>query len=202
MVSRARKALWEPGVLLVLIIGVFLTLTAAGCSRSSGDGQRAVTQQGTMVGETITGERTAAQRTSGDEQEKTTHDRQEIIRKQERRGGQKAAQAGGSSSDERDGEQSITVRVTGTEGLSFAGRIGGTRDLKRVEGSVPGEYSLPVRAGSEAATVSIRKQQRGAGTLGVEIVRGDRVLASKKSSNSLGLVNVVWSSRKPDVETR
>lgn len=180
-----RKALPRADVLFVAIIGISLAMIAVGCYEGSEDeGQTAVTKKGAAVGEPTAGERGAEQRTGRGEQE--------VARKQ--RQSERETPREGRPSDGRNGEQAIVVRVTGTEGLSFVGRIASAQELKRIEGSVPEEYNLQTEPG--AVAVSIRKQRRGAGTLGVEVIRGGRVVASKKTSNPMGMVNLVWSSSR------
>ena len=83
------------------------------------------------------------------------------------------------------------MRITGTEGLSFAGRVGTAQDRRRVQGSVPEEYEIPFEGA--AVTAAIRKREPGSGTLGVEVVRDGRVVASRETSTSTGVVNVVWT---------
>lgn len=100
----------------------------------------------------------------------------------------------GQQQDRQGQQQTVTVRVTGTEGVSFSGRVGSSRGVRRVEGSVPQEYDVPF--GGAAATVTLRKQQPGEGTLGAEIVRDGQVIASRESSSTTGVVNVVWTSRQ------
>jgi len=85
------------------------------------------------------------------------------------------------------------VRVTGTEGISFSGRVGSSREMRRVEGSVPEEYELPSR--DAVANAALRKQEPGGGTLGVEVVLDGEVVASKETSTAPGVLNLVWTSR-------
>lgn len=83
------------------------------------------------------------------------------------------------------------MRITGTEGLSFSGRVGSAQELKRVQGSVPKEYELLFRGA--AITAAIRKQEPGQGTLGVEVIRDGEVVTSKETSTAPGVLNVVWT---------
>lgn len=87
--------------------------------------------------------------------------------------------------------QPVTVRVTGTEGLSFTGMVGSSQGLEQVEGNVPNKYE--VSFGGTAVTAAIRKRERGQGALKVEILRDGRVVASEESSSATGVVNVVWA---------
>ena len=90
-------------------------------------------------------------------------------------------------------QQTITVRITGTEGLSFSGRVGNTQKLRRVEGSVPEKYEIPF--GGAVVTASVRKQEPGGGTLGVEVIRDGKVVAGQESSAKTRVVNVIWTPK-------
>ncbi|CAN5804184.1 hypothetical protein BH23ACT11_BH23ACT11_18560 [soil metagenome] len=91
-------------------------------------------------------------------------------------------------------QQTITVRITGTEGLAFTGRLGSTQGLRVVDGSVPKEYEIPF--GGAAVTVTLRKQESGEGTLGVEVVRGAEVLVDKETTSTTGVLNSFWTPRQ------
>jgi len=84
------------------------------------------------------------------------------------------------------------VSITGTQGLSFTGRVGSAQEMKRVEGSVPKKYEIPSEGA--AVTVTIRKDEPGEGTLGVEVVRDGQVFVSRETSSVPGVINVIWTS--------
>ncbi len=45
-------------------------------------------------------------------------------------------------------------------------------------------------------TAAVRKQEPQEGTLGVEVVRDGRVVATGESSTATGMVSVVWTPRQ------
>ena len=91
-------------------------------------------------------------------------------------------------------QQTITVRITGTEGIPFSGRISSAQDVQRVEGSVPKNYEIAFE--DAAVTAAIRKQEPKQGTLKAEVVRGGEVVASRESSSATGVLNVVWTPKR------
>lgn len=176
-----RKALWKPpGTLyFFLAFGVLMAMITIGCAQDGGSAQTTVTEEGLTAEETTPDEGSTAQRTQGSGQEETTQEEQ--------------------PSDQQGEQQTITVRITGTEGLSFVGRVGsyagseGTaQDLQRIQGSVPEEYEIPFKG---TVTASVRKQEPGEGTLGAEVVRNGRVVASEQTSTTTGVLNVGWTSQ-------
>lgn len=174
-----REALWKPlGVPYLLAFGVLIAVVTAGCAQNGGgedqpsDGQTAVTER--------------TQGSSGQEEETTQDQRQPQQRESTREGRP--------SSEQQSDQQTITVRITGTQGLTFAGRVGTAQDLRRVQGSVPEEYEIPFEGAAVAA--SVRKQEPQEGTLGVEVVRDGEVVASRESSTLTGVVNVIWTSQQ------
>lgn len=193
-----RKALWEPfGVPYLLALSVLVTVMAVGCGQNGdggdtqpSDAQTAVTEAGMTAEETTAGEESTTQKKQDGGQDEATRDQGQA---QQRQG----AREEGSSDRQQGEQQTIMVRVTGTEGLSFAGRVGTAQDRRRAQGRVPEEFEVPFEGA--AVTAVVRKQEPGGGTLGVEVVREGRVVASRETSTSTGVVNVVWTSREePD----
>ena len=80
--------------------------------------------------------------------------------------------------------------MTGTEGLSFSGRIGSAREMRRIEGSVPEEYELP--SGGAVVTAALRKREPGEGKLGVEVLLDGEEVAGRETSSAPGVLNLVW----------
>ena len=193
-----KKGLWKTsGAPYLFVFGVLMAMITAGCAQN-GDGggqpsggQTAVTEErGTTAEEATAGEESTAQRAQNSDQGDTT------VREQGRTQ-QRQSTREQQPSDQQGEQQLITVRITGTEGLSFAGRIGTAQDRRRVQGSVPEEFEVPFEGA--AVTAVVRKQEPGGGTLRVEVVRDGRVVASRETSTSTGVVNVVWTSREePD----
>ncbi len=141
-----------------------------------------MTAQGTTAGEGSTAPRTQ----NGDQGDTTTREQGQTQRREDAREER--------SPDQQDEQQTVTVRITGTEGLAFAGRVNTAQDRRRVQGSVPEEYEVPFEGA--AVTAAVRKREPGAGILGVEVVRDGRVVASRETSASTGVVNVVWTPQE------
>lgn len=185
-----KKALWKTsGAWHLLVFGVLMAVITVGCAQNDGggqppDGQTAVTEPSmTTAQETTAGEGSTAQRTRDVDQEDTTTQGQGQTQRQESAREERP-------SEQQGAQQTITVRITGTEGLSFAGRVSTAQDRRRVQGSVPEEYEVPFEGA--AVTAAVRKREPGSGTLGVEVVRDGQVVASRETSTSTGVVNVVW----------
>ncbi len=194
-----RQALWKLYMpYYLLAFGILLAVMAVGCAQSPGEGGGDQTSED---GTTVTQAGTTAQEetTVGEE---TTNDQESTSQRAYGGGqieitmqGQGQAQRRQDAREEAPAsQQTITVRIMGTEGLSFAGRIGSAQALRRVQGSVPEEYEIPFEG--VAVTAAIRKQEPGRGTLGVEVVRDGKVVASQETSAATGLVNVVWSPQQ------
>ncbi len=189
-----REALWKPlDVTRLLTLGALVAAMLVGCAQNGGgedqpsDEQTAVTaERGMTAQETTAEEESTTQRTQDSRQEEATQDQGQAQQRESAREER--------SSDQQDEQQTITVRITGTEGLSFAGRVGTAQDRRRVQGSVPEEYEVPFEGA--AVTAAVRKREPGAGTLGVEVVRDGRVVASRETSTSTGVVNVIWTPRQ------
>lgn len=196
-----REALWKPHVPYLLVFGILLAVMAVGCAQSPGEGggdqtsedRTTVTQADTTAQEeTTVGEETTTSVQESTSQRAHGGGQIEITMQgegQRRQGAREEAPA-----SQQGEQQTITVRITGTEGLSFAGRIGSTQALRRVQGNVPEEYEIPFEG--TVVTAAIRKQEPGRGTLGVEVVRDGEVVASQETSATTGLVNVVWSPQQ------
>jgi outer membrane biosynthesis protein TonB len=162
--------------------------TAAGgntAARSTQDIEDGVQEQSTK-------EQPSQQQRQQAEQQAEQQRQQAQQQQQQQAQQQKQQKQSQGQQDQQQGQrQTIVVRITGTEGLAFSGRVGSTQELKRVEGSVPKEYELPFRGG--AATAAVRKQEPGRGTLRVEVVRGGEVIASQETSSAPGILNIVWT---------
>jgi hypothetical protein len=65
--------------------------------------------------------------------------------------------------------------------------------MRRVKGSVPEEYELPF--GGAVVTAALRKQEPGEGTLGVEVLLDGEEVASRETSTTPGVLNLVWTSQ-------
>lgn len=210
--SEALRKSRVPGL---LAFGVLMAVMAFGCSQNGGVGGGDQTSESRTSADRTSGARTAAtggtttqettaQETTDQQQptDQTTTDQQgegaqQQNNAQQNQGGgqveitvpQQGQQQG--QQQQRGEQRTVTVRITGTEGLSFSGRVGSAQDLRRVQGTVPEEYEIPF--GGAAVTATLRKQQPGGGTLGAEVVRGGEVVASRETSTRTGVVNVVWT---------
>lgn len=194
---------------LVVCCSLFVVM-AFGCSQNtesqgggeetSGD-QTTATQAGTTLQETSVAGDTVVQSPQEETQEQTVQQQQGQQQRQQDQQQQQAQQQQNQqqdqqqrNQDQQQDKQTITVRITGTEGLAFSGRLGSAQDLRRIEGSVPKEYEIPF--GGAAVTATIRKQQPGPGTLGVEVVRDGEVVADKETSSTTGVLNTFWTPRQ------
>lgn len=189
-----KKGLWKTsGALYLLAFGVLMVEITFGCAQNDGGdqpsgGQTAVTEErGTIAEETTAGKGSTAHRTQEDDQgDIATREQGQTQRRESAREEQ--------PSNQQDEQQTVTVRITGTEELSFAGRVGTAQDRRRVQRNVPEEYEIAFEGA--AVTAAVRKREPGAGTLGVEVVRDGEVVTSRETSTSTGVVNVVWSSQR------
>lgn len=170
--------------ILLALLALGAMVVAFGCSQGGGDGQTPsapedtnVVERGTTVEDTVYGNQiTTVEQTNASAGE-------DDIREEP-------------SPDAQQNGQTVTVRVAGTEGLSFEGKVGGVQELKQVQGTTPEEYELPVKSDSGVVTASIRKRTRDEGSIKVEVVREGQVVVSNESSGGTGVVNVVWSSNR------
>lgn len=188
-----RKASWRFRVPYLLAFGVLVTAATLGCTQGQDGGgdaggdttaaedQAAATQMETTAEETTA--RMSQTTRGGGQQETTQEEQQEQTRRPDTRGG--------TTADGQGELGTVTVRVTGTEGLAFTGRVGSARNLRSVEDSVPQEYELPF--GGSAVTATVRKQEPGPGTLEVEVIREGEVVDSRESTAATGVVNLVWT---------
>ncbi len=139
-----RKALCKPRVPYLLASSVLVAVMSLGCAQSLGGGgvdqasedQTPVTQAGTTVQENPTvGEETpssqesTAQRTHGGGQIEITMQQGQG---QQRQGAREESPAG-----QQGAQQTITVRITGSEGLSFSGRVAVLKNCGAYRGPYP-----------------------------------------------------------------
>ena len=166
----------------LLALGALVAVVAAGCAQE-GEEQGAQGQTGGTAKDGTTGENPAKSLTR-EETVQVTQDRE-----------QRQSVREDTSPDRQQVErQTVTVRITGTEGLAFAGRVGSDQDVRRVQGTVPAEYEIP--SSGAAVTVEIHKRQPGGGTLGIEVVNGGRITARQTVSTTAGEINIVWKSQQ------
>ena len=95
-----------------------------------------------------------------------------------------------------DGNSVFTIKVSGTTGLEFSGSYlvttsNGQPISESVAGTVPAEYSV---FGTNRITVSMvsveLQKQTEEGTLKVEILKDNEVIASSETSAAYGVVSV------------
>lgn len=95
-----------------------------------------------------------------------------------------------------DGNSVFTIKVSGTTGLEFSGSYlvttsNGQSTSEPVAGTVPAEYSV---TGTNRITVSIvsveLQKQTEEGTLKVEILKGDEVIANSETTAPYAVVSV------------
>ena len=94
--------------------------------------------------------------------------------------------------------ETITVRVTGTEGLRFTGTISTLDGSRSVEGTVPEEYETEIQSGTRSfdyvsGAFSRDFEDDKEGTLKVEIVSDGRVVEEAETDARAGSVTVNWS---------
>ena len=198
-----REFLWRARKLstLFFVLGLMMIL---GCEQSGSGGngsQPATLQHGTTETAKTPGETTTSSVGRATTKERTARngkgsqvDRQEATQSpaQPEKQGNDGARG---DRQERKKHPSATVRVAGTEGLSFVGNVGSGQELRQVKGTTPEEYELPLKPGAEIVTASIRKQQPQDGDIKVEVLREGQVVTSEESSGSVGMVNVIWTSQ-------
>ena len=201
---------WKLCVPCLLAFGVLVVMMALGCSQSpeegggdqTSEGHTAATQGGTTAQATTQEETTTGQKSTTGEETTSSQEnaaQQQNDSQQDQGDGQIETTTQGQQGQQnqqqgQQPQQTITVRVTGTEGLPFSGRVGSAQGLRRVEGSVPEKYEISF--GGAAVTAAIRKQEPGRGTLRAEVIRGREVVASRESSSRTGVLNVVWTPQR------
>jgi hypothetical protein len=89
-----------------------------------------------------------------------------------------------------DGESTFVIRVSGTTGLEFSGNYlvytsNGQSTSKSVDGTVPTEYTVK----GTIVSVVFQKQTEE-GTLKVEILKDNQVIASSETTAAYGVVSV------------
>ncbi len=179
----------------LLALGALVAVVAAGCAQEGGEQGARDQTGGTAKGGTTRVETTRAETATAGENPAKSLTREETVQATQGRKQQRRSVREGSSPDrQRVERQTVTVRITGTEGLAFAGRAGSDQDVRRVQGSVPAEYEIP--SSGAAVTVEIHKRQPGGGTLGIEVVRDGRVIARQTVSTTAGEINIVWKSQQ------
>ena len=200
----------------LITFGVLLVAIVSGCSQGAGEGEqtsedRATTSAGTTAQSTVrettaAGGGTTAQGVQETPQEKTgegqpsqqqrqqAEQQRQQAQQQQQQNQQKSKPARPTATKSASPTAGRNVRITGTKGLAFSGRLGSAQELKRVEGNVPKEYELPFRGG--AVSAAVRKQEPGQGTLGVEVVQSGEVVASQETSSVPGILNLVWTPQQ------
>ena len=187
-----RRVFRITSLLYLLVIGVLVAVITTGCTQEGGEGgnQGAQDQTGTTgKGGTIRVETTAVE-----ENPTTRLTREETAREEQSRTQRRSTREDNFPGQPRNEQQTVTVRITGTEGLSFAGRVGSARDLPHVQGSVPEEYEIP--SADAAVTVEIHKREPGGGTLGIEVVSNGQIIARQTVSTTVGEINITWTSQQ------
>lgn len=182
----------RPGVLVTLL--ALLAVAVFGCAQSGSSGQRSSESR---LPTTIEKGRTAEQTEFGHRMpmaEQTTQSNEQTEARVDEPSSQQAKQVDPEA--DQQGQQTVTVHVTGTEGLSFRGNVSSGQELRRVQGTIPEKYELPVQRDASVVNVSVRKQGREEGSIEVELTRDGQMLANKESSGKAGIVNMVWFAKK------
>lgn len=143
-----RRALWKqlnPRVPRLLVFGVLAAMMSLGCAQSPEEGGGDQTSEGQTA--TTQGDTTAQATIQATTQEATTSSQENASQQNnsQREGGVRQTESTMQQQQNQQDQQSrqtITVRVTGTEGLPFSGRVGSVQGMRRVEGSVPEEYEI------------------------------------------------------------
>lgn len=90
------------------------------------------------------------------------------------------------------GAGTVTVRVTGTEGIPFSGSIGNADGSRTVQGAVPDEFT--VKAESLDVVTALIQKEDVPGRLTAEIVRGGEVVKHASTKAAYGAVTVTYDT--------
>ncbi len=95
-------------------------------------------------------------------------------------------------------ESDYTIKVTGSDQLQFSGHytIAGTGKIPKpveVKGNVPAEYK-----GKGAAAACVFRKITAEGTLKVEILKGEKVVASSETTAPYGIITL---GKMPDKDS-
>jgi hypothetical protein len=82
----------------------------------------------------------------------------------------------------------LTVEIDGTPGLAFEGSVGTPASSRRIEGTVPAEYTITTAIG---VAVSATKEGED-GELSVRVVRGGTEVSRRQTSAPYGTVLLVY----------
>lgn len=95
-----------------------------------------------------------------------------------------------------DGNSVFTIEVSGTTGLEFSGSLlvvmsDGQPRSESINGTVPQEYSVTGTSRITVSMLSVELQkQTEEGTLKVEILKDDEVIANSETTAPYGVVSV------------
>lgn len=91
----------------------------------------------------------------------------------------------------------VTVRVSGTPGMIFAGTYGNTDKTQKADGILEGEpfeYEVEIRdSGFDTVTATFVKALPDTGNLKVEILVDGEVVTTEESTSQYGALSVTWS---------
>lgn len=95
--------------------------------------------------------------------------------------------------------RTAVVRLSGTEGTIYAGNYGNLDGSKYAEGLLEGEpveFTVDLRkSGFDVVNASFSKPGvEDDGTLKIEIIAGDEVVAEQEAETQYGTLNLTWSS--------
>ncbi len=98
------------------------------------------------------------------------------------------------------GEETIIVRVSGTQGVRYSGtygRVGNSRSVSGVLGAEPVDYPIEgVKTGAfdyDYVDAFFSKDNARPGTIRVELIRDGRVVNESETSAQYGSASVSWS---------
>lgn len=165
----ARRRLPLVRTLAVLLISLALGAAVAGCGGSAGE-------------EGSSGAPTESEQQPASAEEPTTPAPEET-------------QGGG----EEESSRTATVRLSGTEGMIYAGTYGNLDGSEYAEGILEGEpveFTVRMReSGFDVVNASFAKPNGNVdGTLVIQILSGGEVVAEQEAEAQYGTLNLTWSS--------
>jgi len=96
-------------------------------------------------------------------------------------------------------QPTVTVRVSGTEGVQYFGIYGNSRGRQQLEEArtleaEPVDYPVEIQPGSDEVSATFQKRSPGTGTLRVQILSDAQVQESREITSEFGAVTATWTS--------
>jgi len=95
-------------------------------------------------------------------------------------------------------QPTVTVRVSGTEGVQYFGSYGNSRGRRqlveaRTLEAEPVDYPVEIQPGSDEVSATFQKRSPGTGTLRVQILSDAQVQESRETTSEFGAVTATWT---------